>query len=1449
MNGIPTTIHPLQRDGRSQAQRDVKALVPPSDRKNALERGNAMVDERSLADFLCFILEYSRQVRFEHLEPLNGQARQNGHADSDKWRKKNTDWATLLRQSPLFTLAGISKTDTAAIREQFEHHAEDAVRFEGFEGIHLLLDLTAQVLFQIHRWALALAADASTDEQEQDASPLDGAAAPAAPFRPFGKVAEGIITANLSSAAQRLIVQAKAASNHLGYRPAYHFSELQTLKAWGEAPDRTPNSDQENQGLTGGVGSHRTQVKAAIRQIRPVFGELLAGMQEIVARSGKALGDTIQNNHAHAPHIGLMLSFFELLEKARNNPGDDTGSYLNAAMQKHLDFFYKQVLAQTLKPALPDKAHLVFEIAKHLTNTHLDKGTAFLGGKDANGAPVVFKLDEEIIVTRAQVDSLKTLYLKSSESPVFSGSLAAVYAAPVANSANGLGGAFPKGSLPAWKTLGWHESKWPDASRSTALVQKFHPQPEARLGLLVASKLFHLEGGRREVDFAMDCDWLAAAPGEVRAAFSFPDFKKAVETRLEITAAVAQELKKEGLLEAGQFLSGKVAAEPYSYEDYEAILSEIDGLAASTAEQKAAAKSLVARLAVRHHAFDVLLSGEKAWLRPYDVRITATDQPPVCSIVINITLDPDLPAVSWYSPDVHGEKLDTVLPALRLELRQAAKISSEVSPYHFLRYLYPSNLRAKTTVQGFGGFLLQTEEGAQDPHKAFTAFGAAPKTGAAFSIGSSEIFGKRWDDLTLNITWKDKPEPFNAYYYNYEVNDSNDEDVIKESAFKVNAAVLLKQAWVGIPPVSALFTGGSNSVWKFENTTANQPNEDPAPLEPLTAFTKAGFARFALDGESFRHSSFPQRFSLQAQAQALIKLDPPQFVHDAIYKKPGVAGQGAYVKYTGSEDFAGFSVELPNTPYTPVIESLRLDYTAHSEIGDFEVYHLHPFEGGFQKQELPGPTPILPFFHEEGALFLGISNLVPGDNLDLLFQVAESTADPDLQPADVQWYYLADNAWEKLEMDADVLSDDTGGLLRSGVVKIAVPSGINLRNTILPPHLHWLKAAAPHRANAVSETVAVHTQAAKATFALAENSDTARLSEPLKAGTVSKPQVENTAVKKINQPYPSFGGLPAEAAPKFYRRVSEHLRHKGRAINLFDYERLVLEHFPEIYKVKCINHTLGLPEEERDFHLAPGHVTVAVIPNLAQLPLADRLRPKATRSLLNKIEAFLKKRTSPFVRVRVHNPRYQPFRVQGKVRFVQGKSVTFYQQQLQKDLERFLSPWAFEAGKEIDFGGVVYKSVILRFIEQLAYVDYVTDFSLLRKKAPGLAVQGPDTLATHIRISGISFPAGAVNGLFNIDTPPIIEKARALWADYDPVHEIPADTARSILVGEAHVFEVLSDDCCKPNGNAKGPCMTGLGYMTVGAGCAAEEEPGGPILWPAEADCGCGNNDTYTRRQ
>ncbi len=416
-------------------------------------------------------------------------------------------------------------------------------------------------------------------------------------------------------------------------------------------------------------------------------------------------------------------------------------------------------------------------------------------------------------------------------------------------------------------------------------------------------------------------------------------------------------------------------------------------------------------------------------------------------------------------------------------------------------------------------------------------------------------------------------------------------------------------------------------------------------------------------------------------------------------------------------DVLDINIELgiPMEPYTPVIKSLSIDYEATATTEDMEIVHLYPFENTSKHEDIEQAPTLFPCFEDEGTLFIGIEEITQGGNLSLLFQLAEATADSEQDKTAIDWHYLTNNNWVDLLPEFDIISDETDGLTVSGIVTIAVPDAIGkIGNTIMPDNLYWIKVSAAENVLAVAETIGIHTQAAKASARLTESNDTKRLEIGLETGSIGKLQEGDFSVKKVEQLYPSFGGRKPEAEGHFYTRVSEHLKHKGRGLMINDYEKVVLEGFPEIYKVKCISHTMGLSANEyrRDLEVAPGFVVVAVIPDLTKLKAGNQLEPKAPVSLLEKIGDHLRKKISPFARLKIMNPRYEPVNVCVSARLYRGKSESFYAQKLKEDLTFFLAPWFLGDTEKLAFGEEVLFSDVVGFIEQLDYVDFIVDLRL-----------------------------------------------------------------------------------------------------------------------------------------
>jgi hypothetical protein len=271
--------------------------------------------------------------------------------------------------------------------------------------------------------------------------------------------------------------------------------------------------------------------------------------------------------------------------------------------------------------------------------------------------------------------------------------------------------------------------------------------------------------------------------------------------------------------------------------------------------------------------------------------------------------------------------------------------------------------------------------------------------------------------------------------------------------------------------------------------------------------------------------------------------------------------------------------------------------------------------------------------------------------------------------------------------------------------------------------------------DAVCRLVLVGAQGMRASYTDHGN-DPAFPAKTLPPGAITKLAEPDAAVKTLSQPFASFGGQAAESPTAFATRVSERLRHKDRAITMWDYEHLVLEAFPSLYRVRFLNHTRYEPNATGTGiyrELAAGHVTVVTIPAQQPTDRRDPLRPFTSLGVLSRIEAFLAARLPCFVTLHVRNPQFEEVYVDFRVRLRDGYDETFHVNLLRTEITRFLSPWAFTDAASPTFTGRIYKSVLIDFVEERPYVDYVTDFGLyhryLARSATGALVEvvSPDT--------------------------------------------------------------------------------------------------------------------------
>ena len=696
--------------------------------------------------------------------------------------------------------------------------------------------------------------------------------------------------------------------------------------------------------------------------------------------------------------------------------------------------------------------------------------------------------------------------------------------------------------------------------------------------------------------------------------------------------------------------------------------------------------------------FECFLTGAQGWLGPYRPEGVLDGS----QLVLRIDLGAGEDAVVDYDPAKHQHAFAAKAPVLQVLLRDDGPHG-----YAALKPLVLRAARLQVEASGVRSLQLEGDTGPLDPRRAFQPFGTQPVPGSRFMVGYPEALSKKLSELALELHWLGLPDDFDALYAGYDV---------KRAESDFTADVALRDATVQEPLGGtgfALFQPREQGKVRLRFAPGAVP---PAPLAP--GRMRALHLRALAAGGS--------AWSLQAARRELLK--KPVLRFDAAAAPQPRAG---FVTLSLVNDFrhAEYRAKLlqgrapPFEPCTPTLREVVLSYKATSETASLdddtgfagaqlEFFHVGPFgqrrEHAWLRRQLvfvdDPRVPLLPAHEDEGELLIGLSGLAAGGSVSLLFKVAEGSADPDANPQPVRWAVLCDNYWKPLAA-GDALRDGTDGFLSTGIVHATIPPQAGTLNSMLPAGLLWLKAAVHRQAGAVCALVGVAANAIE--VERRAGSDGGGLWTPLPAGSIAKLKTPVASVKSVAQPFASFGGTTLESPAGLNLRAAERLRHRGRCITAWDYERMVLAAFPEVRKAKCLSHSAG-----NDAWLAPGHVLVVVVPDLRLRNAVDPLQPRADAATLERIERHLRSRAPMRIGVQARNPRYERVRLDFKLRLRSGFEFNYYSGQVSAALIAHLSPWASDPGREISFGGVAYKSALLDFVEELPYVDYVTDFSM-----------------------------------------------------------------------------------------------------------------------------------------
>jgi hypothetical protein len=1146
----------------------------------ALDPSSAPLDERTIMDLMVFIKEFASHVQFKDLED-----------------KPAGDWSVFYRNNLAFIIAGIGTTPIERLVTRYKSTArwfeQTPDKEEKQEALLQLFNYTLELFRLVDGWYTSARYDLVHMEENRLLEQLSNA------------IVQKLRTELLKLLEWYRVMDYPApVTSQSGQGFNYVWNLESVLSTPRSKESRQPNLEQIAWEIT---VIHRT---------------VMDTITYLKGQAAPLLKEVLTSYPYHSPDSSLLLSFLKLYGYVQQD--------INQITQRHLDYYYIQILRQRMHPALPDQVHICFLPSDHILKSTLPQGTLLAAGTDPEGMEYAYSTDHDVEISRVRISDLRIIHVAKNPAIGISTnyqSVSNIYAQTVEIDSNGFALDTTKNPNP-FDILGNDQS---------AIRSDQRQMQQAQVGFAVTSPVLMLREGDRKI----------------RLTYHF--------SLKSLTALIA-------------FIE-------------EVSVSE--SISADSAFYK-----------ILRNVFQVRLTSIDGWFQTPNYQICPPESWSSGSFHIDLLLDISDPPIVRYDPLIHGEGYDSDWPILELVLSSEEAMYA----YSYLKNLSVESCRIDVSVSYAKDIQVFNDLGRLDINKPFFPFGSTPGLGSYFLFGNDELVRKHITDLSLQIQWHNLPRNeggFGDHYKGYKKN-------ITSSSFKAGITALtgfrfLPAREENIQQVE-LFTEDAGTKKLTDQLTVSSISLERFKLKPdfgnvdLSDFngqTKSGFFKFQISAPDmgFGFSDFPKLFS------------------EAIVEN-AQAGSGLL----NFKDKA--PVELPKEPYAPQIRSMSLNYSATSTLffdpaqvasneknSREKVYHLHPF--GKLKifdQGLPGSVSLLPQFDEDGYLLIGLEGVHAPVQLSLYLELRPGSGlaeDDPLIPKTV-WKYLVGDTWRSFTQD-EVLFDGTNRFTTSGIIQLQLPATINDQHHILPSGKCWIAAQASGNTHVLSQVLFIRTNAARATWHI--HKPGAQWEKTIPAGQITGLLRSDSQVNGVIQPFTSFGGRPQESPDDFYIRVSERLMHRNRIVTAEDYEKMILEKFPQVFQAVCLNHFTHPAFVER------GSVRIVVIPKLRSETVFEQ--PRLDFNILQAIREYVDGLSSPFASVSVVNPNYERVRINCKIRFETTQNTGQYTRRLETDLRKFLCPWFGAKQQEMILGTSLEQEEILAFIYGLDYVRFVSRFSVV----------------------------------------------------------------------------------------------------------------------------------------
>lgn len=900
----------------------------------------------------------------------------------------------------------------------------------------------------------------------------------------------------------------------------------------------------------------------------------------------------------HMPNNAMYMTFVMLYKKIQQQ--------INAISQDHLDFYYKNVLQQTLSEGIQTQAIVCFELLPKSKSIAIAEGTQFTAGKlFGSKKNTLFETNKPVLVNPIQVESLQTLYF--NRSPYIKIGTDTSLISNIIKNTLFLNSKKIK-NTENWSLFG--------ANENTLVNSEIALKTVTDIGFMIGSQVLFLEEGEREINLTFTLE---------------EDTSKNVFWKL-----------------LRQMVS-----------NHKLPLDVIFNM-------------------VFEEAFIISYTSIKGWetVNSYDVLFDEKEN----AFILRFLLNNTAPAFTT----LESEKQYSSWPMVKVVFDEYAPVYA----YSFFKGVILETITIDVTVTGIKNLALYNNIGKMPLTKSFDLFGPQPSLGGYLMIGKSELFKKELTGFDIHIDWDAVPADyggFETYYKAYSEKFDND-------SFIVELAALSNGYW--FPK--------EKHASKQLNLFTTEPCQTPEGYDSVLI---TNTRTFSIDNPG------EFQFSRDYKLEDPIKYDvhtQSGFLRLTLTAPKDAFGKDLYQKnYTEIATYNAKNEEivpLPNKAFIPKVKKVVLDYTAtdviyfnnsfssddgsDTVVGDY--IHITPF--GIEKTVKDSKVyknTMISDFEGEGYLYISLSGVSANVSVSLFFDLHNDSPSLVTVSDNIIIQYKELDTWITLT-EKFIISDGTNKLTKSGIIELILPDN----NQEDDEQKYELRFVAIQDAYVYPIINGIYPNAV-VTSCISKNNEI--IGKNIAANSITKSVKKLPEVKKVMQPAPSYGGKIPGTQELFYTEVSERLRHKDRAVTIWDYERLILQYFEEVVAVKCTN-------LDQNFKQQAGKVTLIVLSSKWK----HQKHKYFNSNELEEIAKFIRKKSNSFIRVVVRNPTVEWLLVNCVVEFYTKENGGYYINELNTFISNYLCPLSHKEISNIEgIGAVVVPRMLKSHIENLPYIKTV----------------------------------------------------------------------------------------------------------------------------------------------